>query len=72
MAPTEGAKINLYWFTCLKIVPMASPTSQGKSAVKLCTLVLEHTAPMRQNAGELKSPGLILVSDFIIIGKINS
>ena len=51
---------------------MTLPTSQGKLAVKLCTLVLEHMAPMRQNAGELKSPSLMLASELFIIGKINS
>ena len=53
-------KINLDLFPYLQFALMASPTSQGKPAVKLCTLFLGHTAPTRQNAGELKSPSLIL------------
>ena len=61
---------NLYLFTCLQFVPKTLPTSLGKSAVKLCTLCLVHTAPMRQNAGELKSPNLILASGLFFIGKI--
>ena len=56
----------------MQFARMTLPTSQGKLAVKLCTPVLEHTALMRQNAGELKSPSLMLASGLFIIGKINS
>ena len=72
LAPSEATKIKLYLFTCLQFALMASSTSQGKLAVKLCTPVLEHTVLMRQNAGELKSPSLMLASGLFIIGKINS
>ena len=72
LAPGEATKIKLYLFTFLQFALMASSTSQGKLAVKLCTPVLEHTAQTRRNAGELKSPGLMLASRLFIIGKINS
>ena len=69
-ASGEASKINFYLFVCLQFVPTASPISQGKSTVKLCTLFLVHTAPTRRNAGKLKSPSLILASRLFFIGKI--
>lgn len=72
LAPGEAAKINLSLFTFLQFAPKASQTSQGKSAVKLCTLVQVHMASTRRNAGELKPLSLMLASGLFIIGKINS
>ena len=72
LAPGEDGKIKLYLFTFLQFALMASSTSQGKLAVKLSTLVLEHTVSMRRNVGELRSLSLIKASRLFTIGKIHS
>ena len=56
----------------MQFARMTLPTSQGKLAVKLSTLVLEHTVSMRRNVGELKSLSLIKASRLFTIGKIHS
>ena len=66
------ARLICIYLHVLQFAPMASPTSQGKSVVKLSTLVLEHTVPMRQNVGELKSLSLIMASRLFTIGKIHN